>query len=448
MSFGQVIKGIEWLVVLYCGLHLIVDTKTMRWSGRPAKVIFVISLLPVLVLDIANTFFAKFASLEYTITAVYLFTVIFIFFKVRFWELFVQNFIIWINLKLLRLVTIYFCCFINKDIFIDYINLNSIPWRWLHIFMMLVTVGAMLILYFKIRMRPLVQCQSTGGYILLSILLAIEEFVIDVLFLGGKSAFFNITADYMVLLLFMILLILSGMIIFITVEDYRKVKFQGNSIKMNYEIMKEQYETLLTMHDEKRRQLHDVAQQLIMVSEYIHCGQIDEAQKYIEKSVPKMDVERKCLHTGISAIDLVLDYKMEVAEQYGISVKLNLNIYCCPLDADDMCILMGNLMDNAIEANKTVNEKYRKIHVSMRTVNNMFLLVIKNPYEEKRRIRGGKYMTTKDNRENHGLGLDSVKLIVDKYNGLFEIFDDGSNFEVAITLKNKTKNQPIGVNIY
>lgn len=102
-----------------------------------------------------------------------------------------------------------------------------------------------------------------------------------------------------------------------------------------------------------------------------------------------------------------------------------------------MCILLGNLLDNAIEAVRGLDREKREIRVRMMTPNNMFLLEIQNSYEGVRKKVQERYLTTKSDHNLHGLGLDSVKRIVEKNGGFLEISDENQIFQVNVTLMGK-----------
>ena len=99
-----------------------------------------------------------------------------------------------------------------------------------------------------------------------------------------------------------------------------------------------------------------------------------------------------------------------------------------------MCIVLGNLLDNAIEATAPLPLPQRQMQGFMRTPNKTCLLQVKNPYEGKRKKVEGYYLTTKPDKELHGLGLDSVDRIVKKYNGSIKINDNGREFIVDVTI--------------
>jgi len=130
----------------------------------------------------------------------------------------------------------------------------------------------------------------------------------------------------------------------------------------------------------------------------------------------------------------IINCKIDEAMKYGIEIKTDLDIYFCPLKKNDLCVLLGNLLDNAMEAVKDLPKGNRFILLKMQSVNNMFLLEISNVYIGKRKRCNGKYETTKTDSSIHGLGIESCKIIVEQYDGLFEIEDDGEIFKVEVTI--------------
>lgn len=110
----------------------------------------------------------------------------------------------------------------------------------------------------------------------------------------------------------------------------------------------------------------------------------------------------------------------------------------CPCDGGgvNICIIVGNCLDNAIEALKELNENYSKrIHIDIIYRKGALMIKIKNPFvgERKKDLKGN-YISTKVDNENHGIGLYSVKKVIEKYNGLITFQEVDSEFEVQIFL--------------
>ena len=162
-------------------------------------------------------------------------------------------------------------------------------------------------------------------------------------------------------------------------------------------------------------------------------GEID-CFDYFEKKIAATKKKSKNRYTGIEVLNLMLNYEIEQAEEKAIRVKCAVEAYLCPVDETELCIIIGNLFDNAIEAVKDLPDEQRQIDFVIQNPNGIFRIEISNPYEGERRKIEHHYLTTKkENTEMHGLGLMSVQKIVEKYDGLIEINDVDSLFKVDVT---------------
>ena len=99
---------------------------------------------------------------------------------------------------------------------------------------------------------------------------------------------------------------------------------------------------------------------------------------------------------------------------------------------DFFCVVLGNLMENAIEAAYKTDEQY--LSLDLRQHKNLLLLTIKNSYCGPLREEEGIFFSKKADIANHGYGLKNVKRIVEKYNGVMEISHTDSIFCVDIML--------------
>jgi sensor histidine kinase regulating citrate/malate metabolism len=103
--------------------------------------------------------------------------------------------------------------------------------------------------------------------------------------------------------------------------------------------------------------------------------------------------------------------------------------------SDHLVIILGNLLENALEACYKVEPGKRYIKVDITYEKGVLHICIKNScISEKRRGRDGAFFTTKEDKENHGIGLSSVKKAVKYYDGEVMIKDDIENFTVVAIL--------------
>lgn len=100
----------------------------------------------------------------------------------------------------------------------------------------------------------------------------------------------------------------------------------------------------------------------------------------------------------------------------------------------DIFSLFGNILDNAIECEATLPPEARFIHLSARAVNQLLLIHVENHFEGTLELRNGIPLTTKDDKDYHGYGMLSIRHIVEKYGGNFEISTEDRLFQIDIML--------------
>ncbi len=434
MSTGTLIRIAECIVTIWCGVILAVRPAKMRWNHIAAKIIFCVLIFGGMVYESANVFWFKFSSVHTLLLAIFLFVVLFIFFRIHFLQLLVQNFFYWYTLILGRIFVISICCMMSRMGFSQYITgAYGVPWHWFHILGMLAAMGISVLLVYVRRGKALIVFRSRKDYFWILLFLFCEEIINEAIF-TSKNLNNIVSGTYLITSGLILWLLTSMIIIFQIYRMYMYTNEKEQIMKMNMEMLREQHTMLQDIYTEKRIQVHDAVNHDILLIQYLREGRSKEALEYLEEKLEKTRSGVKKEYTGIQVIDLMLDYKIRQAEKQGIRIELKGNVYFCPLQDAEMCVVLGNLMNNAIEAAGQLPLPMRRIEIFMSTPNSIFLLQIKNPYEGKRKKADGHYVTTKPDKELHGLGLKSVEQIISKYNGTLEVADDEGEFSVLVTV--------------
>ena len=184
---------------------------------------------------------------------------------------------------------------------------------------------------------------------------------------------------------------------------------------------------------------------IIHIMEYLERRDLELAQKYVG-GLLKGDnylTNKLYIDSGNIVIDALLNYKSSVMEQSKIKLLKHIEIpYKLDFNDADLCIVLSNCLDNSIEAvNKISDESRRIINIEIIYRKNSLLIKISNPYEGiVKKDKSGNYITTKNDKQNHGIGLISVKKAVQKYDGLIDIKANESIFIVQILLYSPSKN--------
>ena len=179
---------------------------------------------------------------------------------------------------------------------------------------------------------------------------------------------------------------------------------------------------------------HDMKNHLHAIFTDINTGNISEAKKHISDIVDVYSARTEIIHTGYSAIDSIVNFKLQSAKQNGIKVNANSSIPPnLNFSSFDSTVILGNLLDNALQAVSLV-DKNAFIVLTMHYSKGMLIIKVSNPFINEVKIVDGKIISSKSDKENHGYGLKSVKEVVEKYNGTIEIKTDNNIFTITAVL--------------
>ena len=179
---------------------------------------------------------------------------------------------------------------------------------------------------------------------------------------------------------------------------------------------------------------HDLKNHLLCISEYIRLQQTDAAMEYIEKLTGQVKKELPYhMMTSSVAVNANLDLKRLVCDENQIDIKYFVLEELPKMDETDLCVILANLLDNAIEA--ASKEEKRQIRLSMEIVGNYFRIVVQNQIAESVLKNNKKLGTTKKNRKIHGFGLQSVEDAVERNDGMSNFSEENGWFVADVMLK-------------
>jgi hypothetical protein len=167
--------------------------------------------------------------------------------------------------------------------------------------------------------------------------------------------------------------------------------------------------------------IHDTNKHLIYLEECIKRHEFDEAARYIETVKEHLDESYKHINTGFLPIDALVSNALNMAQANNINFKSDIKIEKerITIERYDLCVALGNLLDNAVEACKKVNNPDdRSILVSIVTGDNSLIIHIENSAERKIVTD---LSTDKKDKEHHGYGISNVKAISEKYGGILTV---------------------------
>lgn len=207
------------------------------------------------------------------------------------------------------------------------------------------------------------------------------------------------------------------------IQREREYTAQQNQIlEKNYQTAKQSYESNAKLY-------HDMRNHFSLIQGYLADGKIPEAREYLQKlcgdTTTTYSIEQ---WTGIEAVDYILSQKIGVARQHGIETIIHAEYpKDCKIDPVDLCTILTNLLDNAIDAcTKQPNGAEKKIMVTIRRIHQFIIIRIANSSIATPTVRNGSFVTSKQNQKQHGWGIRSVKSAIEKYQGTIK-FDYGDS---------------------
>ena len=218
-----------------------------------------------------------------------------------------------------------------------------------------------------------------------------------------------------------ILLVINvlGFYVYIKLADDLQVKRMNVVYEQQLELCeRHQEETEISML-QIRDVRHSMRNHFISILAYAERGECDEIIQFVDDVIEDGKLELSgTVNTGNIVTDSLVGYWERIAEQKGIEFRSELSIPMeMPFKGADISLILGNLLENAVEgAGKAEKRKYIRLKIKYDKKN--LLIMVENSYKGKLvKGRGEELRTTKTDKDNHGIGLSSVRRVVGKYHG-------------------------------
>ena len=216
---------------------------------------------------------------------------------------------------------------------------------------------------------------------------------------------------------------------FILISFNLLIFYMYDSLQKNYEVIyekklleqavKAQHSELELLQESQNRiryLQHDFKNHLISIVNYAKKADNQGLIHYIEDGLGFLSFHQQFVDTGNSEIDSILNYKLQEMKNKNVHLKCSITIpKDLKINVFDLNIILGNLLNNAIEAIEKAERKYFFINIYFEK--NILFIHIENTYDANIIKEKETLMTTKEEKQLHGLGLKSVSSILEKYDG-------------------------------
>ena len=197
--------------------------------------------------------------------------------------------------------------------------------------------------------------------------------------------------------------------------------FEQQQLHYEYEQKEMHYLALEQAQNEIRKIKHDIKNQLLELNLQMSCNNTcrekEEALVLLHEIQQQLEHASDHVYTSCPVVDAILIEKCRNAREAGIRVEHSSNFSeKLKINRGDMGIILGNLLDNAIEAAK--KEPEPKICIKMVQNREQLMIEIKNTCRSDGKID---WYSTKEDKRNHGIGIKSVTKVVEQYKGRLQL---------------------------
>ena len=270
---------------------------------------------------------------------------------------------------------------------------------------------------------------TTGSYLVMSVITA---FIMS-------STLWIIQLTVIFALVFIVLSFIMTVFAISLSSKYQTEKREIELMSLTNEMMKKNFEQMQNAQTAVRHQVHDFKNHMRALNGMLENG--SPAKKYVEDLLSVSYEQAKLCHSNNDVINSVINCKIEEARDENIPfehyVMLSSPVY---LSSVDICAILANQIDNAIEACKRINNgKERSIKVKIWQKEAFLFFKVTNtapgnPFDEKKELKSSKT----DNTDMHGLGVKNIMRTVSRYGGtLKNEYANGYFTSVAMLPNNK-----------
>lgn len=229
--------------------------------------------------------------------------------------------------------------------------------------------------------------------------------------------------------------------IIIQVNENNKYKYREEQMLMQ----RDQYESIIEGYNQVQKVRHDMIGHLISIDAYLSNKRYEDIKEYLRKLNRELDFSSRGIISNNVVVDALVNNRRALAESISTNFDNDIMIPSkLKIDDMDLCIVLGNLLSNAIEGCQRVEHINKpQINLLMRYKRDCLFIEMKNSYKQSSiKMRRDKYVSSKKFRKNDelGTGVSNIEAIVGSYGGTMEIELGVDAFVTKIMLPDRHRN--------
>ena len=217
-------------------------------------------------------------------------------------------------------------------------------------------------------------------------------------------------------------------------QIFMKKSYEESATEYQNKILNKQVKEVQNIYLTMRSWRHDYHNHLQKLKAHIMMDQINEANQYLNELEIDLDNVNQLVESGNINLDAILNSKLSLAIKNNIEINFKALVPKKLIISDiDFCVLIGNLIDNAVEACEKIednNSKFIRVYIGI--FKKQLYISVSNSTNEIIKKLDAEYISSK--RGNHGHGLKRINNIVDKYEGYINRQNEPAVFATEVLL--------------
>ena len=216
--------------------------------------------------------------------------------------------------------------------------------------------------------------------------------------------------------------------------SFREKRIDRRIAAYQSDLIATHYAEVENMYRQTRGWRHDYRNHIQVLKSYLAMGDIEAASHYLDALDADLNTVDLAMKTGNKMTDIILNSKISLARSKNIQVVADAHVPVELSTAEiDLCIIIGNLLNNAIEACMALPKEERMIRVYMEMKNTLLYISFTNSTALKKQKKvNGRFFSSKG--EGHGYGLVRIDTIIDRYQGYISRNSEDGAFTTEVLL--------------
>lgn len=234
-------------------------------------------------------------------------------------------------------------------------------------------------------------------------------------------------------------------VLYVNMQKDHAKQLEYSILQQAFKSQEKSVEETKILYQSVRSIRHDLKQHFQVALTMLHSGKINEAVDYMEKyNDTVLDGISNKVFCDNDVVNHIINSKSKICSDRHIKIYIYIANEIPEFSDLDLCVLLGNALDNAIEG--VSGEGNNEIYLELRNVDNFFMISVKNTIINSVLEDNPNLISTKNEKEVHGLGILSMKEVVQKYNGSIEFYESDNKFccdmllDIPDNMQFKSKN--------